>query len=118
MKYVDYNYYKDTYKGKIAEVDFENLIIKTSLIIDRNINTELDEGKFNNLNNKAQEKLKNTACALTELINKKEENNGKSITSFSIDGVSKSFYRMSNEEYSSQEKEIIKNLPDELTCYL
>lgn len=118
MKYVDYNYYKDTYKGKIAEVDFDNLIIKASMIIDRNINIELDEGEFNNLNKKAQEKLKNTTCALIELINQKEESNGKKITSLSIDGVSKSFYRMSSEEYSSQEKDVIKNLPDELTCYL
>ena len=42
----------------------------------------------------------------------------KKISSYSIDGVSKTFKIMSNDEYISSKKEILKYLPDELTKYL
>ena len=66
----------------------------------------------------AQEQLKYTACALVDLIYKKQESDNKKISSYSIDGVSKTFKTISDEEYTSSKKEIIDCLPDELTCFL
>lgn len=118
MKYADYSYYLLEYKGKLQEIFFDSLIIKVSREIDKNVNTRLTETKINNLPKEAQEQLKYTACALVDLINKKEESTNRKITSYSIDGVSKNFKVLSDEEYKVAKKEIINCLPDELTCFL
>ena len=118
MVYADYRYYIEEYKGTIPEDSFDSLILKASREIDKNINTRITETKVNNLQKEAQEQLKYTACALTDLINKKEESKNKKISSYSIDGVSKTFKVLSDEEYTSSKKEIINCLPDELTCFL
>lgn len=118
MKYADYSYYLLEYKGKLQEIFFDSLIIKASREIDKNVNTRLTETKINNLPKEAQEQLKYTACALVDLINKKQESENKKISSFSIDGVSKSFNILSNNDYINSKKDIINCLPDELTKYL
>lgn len=118
MKYADYSYYLLEYKGKLQEIFFDSLIIKASREIDKNVNTRLTETKINNLPKETQEQLKYTACALVDLINKKEESTNRKITSYSIDGVSKNFKVLSDEEYKVAKKEIINCLPDELTCFL
>ena len=66
----------------------------------------------------AQEQLKYTTCALVDLINRKQESESKKISSYSIDGVSKNFKVLSIEEYKSSKKDILDNLPDELTRFL
>ena len=118
MLYADFKYYKETYKGTLTEDSFDSLILKASREIDKNINTRLTEIKINNLPNEAQEQLKYTACALVDLIYKKQESDGKKISSFSIDGVSKTFKSFSDEEYKSSKREVLKYLPDELTRFL
>ena len=119
MVYADYYYYEVEYKGTIPDEDsFDSLILKASREIDKNINTILTKNKIDNLPKEAQEQLKYTACALTDLINKKEESTNRKITSYSIDGVSKNFKVFSDEEYKVAKKEIINCLPDELTCFL
>lgn len=118
MVYADFNYYKDNYKGQLPENTFNYLIIRASREIDKNINTRLTENKINNLSEEAQDLLKYTACALTDLINRKADSEGKKVNSISIDGVSKNFNTLSNEEYISSKKEVLGSLPDELTCYL
>lgn len=118
MLYADFEYYKETYKGTLAEGSFNSLILKASREIDKNVNTRLTETKINNLPKEAQEQLKYTACALVNLINKKEESTNRKIISYSIDGVSKNFKVLSDEEYKMAKKEIINCLPDELTCFL
>lgn len=118
MVYADYRYYIEEYKGTIPEDSFDSFILKASREIDKNINTRITETKVNNLQKGAQEQLKYTACALVELINKKEESSNRKLTSYSIDGVSKSFKTLSDEEYKESKREIIKCLPDELTCFL
>lgn len=118
MLYADFKYYKETYKGTLTEDSFDSLILKASREIDKNINTRLTEIKINNLPNEAQEQLKFTACALTDLIHKKQESDSKKISSFSIDGVSKTFKTISDEEYKSSKREVLKYLPDELTRFL
>lgn len=117
MVYADYEYYKNKYYGTLPEDSFNLLILKASREIDKNVNTRLTEVKINNLPEIAQEQLKYTACALIDLISKKQESDNKKISSYSIDGVSKSFKVVSNEEHITAIKEVIKCLPEELTKY-
>ena len=118
MVYADYDYYTDNYKGTLPADSFDSLILKASREIDKNVNTRLTEDIINNLQEEAQEQLKYTACALVDLINRKQESENKKISSFSIDGVSKSFNILSNNDYINSKKDIINCLPDELTRYL
>lgn len=118
MVYADYEYYLTKYLGTLPKDSFDSLIIKASREIDKNVNTRLTEEKINNLQEEAQDQLKYTACALVDLINKKQESENKKISSYSIDGVSKTFKVLSNNEYISSKRDIIDNLPHELTRYL
>lgn len=118
MVYADYEYYIKKYFGTLPENSFNSLILKASREIDKNVNTKLTQEKINNLANEAQEQLKYTACALTDLISKKQESNNRKLSSISVDGVSKNFKVISNEEYSKSKREVIECLPDELTRYL
>lgn len=118
MVYADYNYYLNDYYGTVPKNSFNSLVLKASREIDKNVNTRLTETKINNLPKEAQEQLKYTACALVDLIYKKQECDNRKLSSYSIDGVSKTFKIMSDNEYKSSKKEILKYLPDELTRYL
>ena len=118
MVYADYEYYSKKYFGTLPEDSFNSLILKASREIDTNINTRLNQTKINNLEEEAQEQLKYTACALVDLIYKKQERNSKEVNSISIDGISKTFKTMSDDEYKSSKNEILKFLPYELTRYL
>lgn len=117
MVYADYEYYKNKYYGTLPEDSFNSLILKASKEIDNNVNTRLTESKIKDLPEEAQDSLKYTACALIDLISKKQESDNKKISSYSIDGVSKSFKVVSNEEHKISIKEVIKCLPEELTKY-
>lgn len=118
MVYADYCYYKNEYLGTLPENSFASLIIKASREIDKNVNTRLTEAKINDLQEEAQDQLKHTACALVDLINRKQECENKKISSYSIDGVSKNFNILSNNDYIKSKRDIIDCLPDELTRYL
>lgn len=118
MVYADYDYYLDEYLGTLPKDSFESLIIKASREIDKNVNTRLTQEKINNLPNEAQEQLKYTACALIDLICKKQESENRKLTSISIDGVNKSFKVLSDDEYKSSKKDILDGLPVELTSYV
>lgn len=118
MVYADYKYYQETYFGTLPEDSFKSLVLKASREIDNNINTRLTQEKIDELPNEAQDQLKYTACALVDLINRKQESENKKISSYSIDGVSKTFKTISEEEYTSSKREVIKCLPDELTRFL
>lgn len=118
MVYVDYEYYVDDYYGTLPEDSFDSLVLRASKEIDKNVNTRLTENIINNLPEEAQEQLKYTACALIDLISKKQESDNKKLNSISIDGVNKTFKIFSNEDYKKSRKEIIANLPIELTRYL
>lgn len=118
MVYADYKYYIEEYFGTLPEDSFNSLVLKASREIDKNVNTRLTEQKINNLPEEAQEQLKYTACALIDLIARKQESENTKLSSISIDGVSKSFKMLSINEYRSSRKDILKNLPDELTRFL
>lgn len=118
MVYADYGYYTEKYFGTLPDNTFNSLNLKASKEIDRNVNVELTKEIIDSLSEKAQESLKYTACALIDLISKKQESDNRNLSSFSIDGVSKSFKLLSTGEYNVCKQEVLKNLPDELTRYL
>ena len=118
MVYAKFENYRIDYKGKLTQDSFDSLILEASREIDKNINTRLTQGKINNLPKEAQEQLQYTACALVDLIERKKERENRKLSSFSIDGVSKNFNDISIEEYNQTKKDILDNLPDELTAYL
>ena len=57
MLYADYNYYTNTYMGNLSDDTFKSLIPKSSKMIDRSINTILDEENFKELSKKAQDSV-------------------------------------------------------------
>lgn len=118
MLYADYNYYTNEYIGELSDETFKSQIPKASKIIDRNINTVLDEIKISKLSKKAQDELKYTACALVDLLEHKNKSDKIKVSSLSIDGVSKTFKNISEEEYKASIKNALGYLPDELTRYL
>ena len=118
MVYADYEYYIEQYYGTLPQDSFYPLILKASKEIDRNVNTRLTQEVIDNLPAEAQESLKYTACALADLIARKQESENTKLSSISIDGVSKSFKILSTNEYKGCRKDILKNLPNELTRFL
>lgn len=114
MNYADKEYYRNEYNGKLSDERFKSLINKASRIIDNNINRELDEEKFKKLDERVQEKVKYTVCALSDLLGKREDTN-KNVSSISIDGVSKTYKTMTEAEFNEEKKEILSFLPIELT---
>ena len=118
MVYVDYEYYKNNYYGTLPEDSFNSLALKASREIDKNVNTRLNEDKINNLPNEAQEQLKYTTCALIDLIYKKQENDNKKVSSYSIDGVSKTYKSISNADIMKEKRNALNCLPNELTKYI
>lgn len=118
MVYVDYTYYKNNFFGKLEENKFDELVIKASREIDKNVNAVITEQVVNQLKIEAQDRLKYTTCVLIDLINRKQESDNRKITGYSIDGVNKTFKDISTEEYKTSKKSVLDFLPDELTCYL
>ena len=117
MVYADYGYYSCKYYGLLSESSFRSMILKASKEIDKNVNTRLTESKINNLSKEAQDSLKYTDCALVDLMAKKQESDSKKLSSYSIDGVSKTYKVISEEDFGNSKKDILTYLSDELTCY-
>lgn len=118
MVYVNYSYYANEYLGTLPEDSFNSLVLKASREIDKNINTRLNQNIIDNLPEKAQDQLQYAACALIDLINKKQISDSQNVNSISIDGVSKNFKSITNDDYRSAKKEIFADLPLELIRYL
>lgn len=118
MVYADYTYYSDEYNGTLPEDSFNSLVLKASKEIDKNVNTRLNQDIIDDLPEEAQEQLKYTACALIDLISKKQDSDSKKLSSISIDGVNKTFKVLSDEDYKKSKHDVINSLPIELTRYL
>jgi hypothetical protein len=118
MVYVDYTYYKNIFFGKLEENKFNELVIKASREIDKNVNIVITEQVVNQLKIEAQDRLKYTTCVLIDLINRKQESDNRKITGYSIDGVNKTFKDISVDEYNNLTRDVFSSLPHELTCYL
>ena len=116
MNFADFNYYKNEFKGVNTTESFERNIKMATNIVENNINCEL-ENYYNQATPKAQIKIKDTICALVDLIIKREKSD-KDISSISIDGVSKSFKSMNNSEFSEKKKECLSFLPDEIVRFV
>lgn len=109
--YVDFEYYSETYHGSVSNSLFNSLVIDASKIVDRNVNKELEEDDIT-------EDVKYVVCKLVDLLNAKKNSDDKSISSISIDGVSKTYKVMSESEYKNKLKDVLNNLPQDLTRYL
>lgn len=118
MVYANYEYYLEIYLGRLPEGAFQEMVLKASREIDKNINTRLSQESIQQLPKEAQEQLQYTACALIDLLYKKQENENTKVSSISIDGVSKNYKTMTNEEYNKAKKELLSCLPEELTRFL
>ena len=110
--YADYNFYSIEFKGSLSIDLFNSLIIEASREIDRNVNCELTSEVIDALNDRDKWKLKYVACMLCDYFN--EVKGGAS--SISIDGVSIS--KKASADFIKDKKNILNNLPDELTRYL
>lgn len=118
MLYADYIYYISTYNGTLSETLFNSLIVKASREIDKNVNCELTDDIIATLSKAEQNSLKHVACELADLLNRKVNSDNSRINSISIDGVSKSYKSISNEDYKTSKLEILNSLPQELTRYI
>ncbi len=115
INYADYEFYSNTYKGSLSGDLFNSLIVKASREIDTYVNREIKEVDLNNEKNNFGYKIKYTTCLLLDYLNNQYQSNG-AIQSISIDGVSKTM--KSSSDIENDKRNIIKNLPQELTRYL
>jgi hypothetical protein len=119
MNYADYDFYKEEFKGSLSNDLFSSLIIKASREIDRNVNRELTEEVINSLSDRDQYKLKFTACELVDYFNVNGSNSSNAkANSISIDGVSVNRGSKTETQATASKRNIINNLPNELTRYI
>lgn len=116
MNFADLNYYKNEFKGvNSAETFNRNVRIATN-IVEKNINCDI-ESYYKQATERAQMKIKDTICALVDLLAKREKTD-KDILSVSIDGVSKTFKSITDEEFNRKKRECLSFLPDEIVRFL
>jgi hypothetical protein len=82
--YADFSFYKDTYKGKVAEDTFSRLSVLASAHIDRMTNNRAKDATGEDF-----EKVKFAFCAVVDELGKQEE--GGVVASESNDGISRSY---------------------------
>lgn len=87
MVYVDYNYYKESYKGTaIPEFDFDRLAMRASEYIDG-----ITKGKATYAEGQNEILIKRAACAVAEAWQMNEQ--GGDITSQTVGSWSKSYIK-------------------------
>lgn len=115
INYADYTFYNGVYKGELSEDLFSSLIPKASRQIDKYINREyLIEGDLT-------DKVRFVACEMVDFLYKNSsttDSSGKTVSSISIDSVSKTYVTKSTDEINEERADIISGLPSELTRYL
>ena len=115
INYADYSFYSTTYKGSLSQDLFNSLIVKASREIDTYVNREITEADLTNLEHNFGYKIKYTTCLMIDLLNSLKGVN-KAVETITIDGVHKTYKNSSDIE--KEKKDIIKNLPQELTRYI
>lgn len=109
----DYDFYTSKYKGQLSSDLFDNLIPKASFEIGHNVNRKLKEEDAQN------EDIQMVACELVDLLNANDISlNGKNVQSYSIDGVSRTYGKLTKSEFDSEKVKILDRLPIELRRYL
>ena len=119
INYADYEYYSNTYKGNLSSSLFNSLIIKASRCIDRNVNRKLSQEVLDSFEEDDLEKIKYTACELCDFYNSEGSNSGNGkAKSISIDGVGITRNEKTETQQRTALRNILDNLPHELTRYL
>lgn len=98
MIYVDYDYYSNTYRGKVSSTDFTTLEIKASGV--------LNYYTFNRVET-VDENIKLAVCELIDFIYEDEKNEGREIESESVGSYSVKFQKQSVYAKSRKQKKII-----------
>lgn len=91
IAYVDYEYYKDTYKGTLEENVAIKLLEEASDQVDRLTYGRIRRKGFENLTEYQQEMIKKAVCHQAEFINNYGEYLSSPLNGFSIGDVSLSF---------------------------
>lgn len=120
INYADYEFYTNTYKGSLSDSLFNSLIPKASREIDKAINKDYLT-KEDLSDEIIKYKVNFVACELVDFLNNNNTNageNGNSLSSVSVDGVSKTFATKTNEEIKSEKANILSGLPLELIRFL
>lgn len=117
--YADYGFYINEFNGSLSEDLFSLYIVKASREIDNNTNRKLTYDVINSLGEDGQYKIKYTACELCDYFNAYGSNSsyGKAETII-IDGVHINRQNKNATDLKEMKRDIIKNLPQELTRYL
>lgn len=108
-----YEFYQTKYKGQLSSDLFDNLIPKASFEIESNVNRSIVEEDAKN------EIVNMVACMLVDLIYSNDiALNGKNVQSISIDGVSRTYGKLTKEQFDSEKVKILDRLPLEMIRYL
>lgn len=108
-----YDFYQNTYKGQLSSDLFDNLIPKASFEIESNVNRPIVEKDAQN------ETVNRVACMLVDLINANDiALNSKNVQSISIDGVSRTYGKLTKEQFDSEKVKILDKLPIEMIRFL
>lgn len=96
--YVDYNYYSNTYGGKVTVDNFNSLLLKAT--------ATLNYHTFNRIKI-VDENIKLAICELIDLIHEEEQNEGKEIESEKVGSYSVTYSKENKISKSRKEKKII-----------
>lgn len=108
-----YDFYTSKYKGQLSSDLFDNLIPKASFEIESNVNRPIVEEDAQN------EKVEIVACMLVDLLNSNDISlNDKNVQSISIDGVSRTYGKLTKEQFDSEKSKILNKLPLEMIRFL
>lgn len=113
INYADYEFYINIYKGSLSKDLFNSLIFKSSREIDTYVNREITEEDLDSEKNGY--KIKYTTCLMLEYLNTTKSTNS-AVNHITIDGVTK--IMKDSSEIQKDKRNIIKNLPQELTRYI
>lgn len=91
MAYVDYNYYKDTYRGTLDEDTAAKLLEESSDQVDRLTYGRIRKRGFDNLTEYQQEMIKKAVCYQVDFLDNYGEYLSSPLSGFSIGDVSLSF---------------------------
>ena len=109
----NYDFYTTKYKGQLSSDLFDSLIPKASFEIESNVNRPLVEEDAQN------ENIQMVACMLVDLLNSNDISlNGKNVQSISIDGVSRTYGKLTKTEFDNEKVKLLDKLPIELIRYL
>lgn len=101
--YVDYEFYKTEWHGKLAQEDFDKLELQARIVVDLYTLNRIKELEV------ISEKVKYAVCELIDYMSKLEENDGKEIASETVDKYSVTYVTSNDKDtVKAKQKDIIK----------